>query len=74
LLDFRLTEEQELVFADLEEIITTSVRMVCVQADVHGCFLTHPQDQVVRMECNPYPILLWTVRRWQTLRVCDIMR
>jgi len=22
------------------------------------CFLTHPQDQVTCMECNPYPILL----------------
>jgi len=26
-------------------------------------FLTHPQDQVTCMECNPYPILLLTVRR-----------
>jgi len=52
---------------------TTSVRMVCVQAEGPAstsrlpgrrqlpgvlCFLTHPQDQVTCMECNPYPILL----------------
>jgi len=23
-----------------------------------ACFLTHRQDQVTSMECNPYPILL----------------
>ena len=33
LLDFPMTEEQKHVLADLEHIITTSLPMVCVQAD-----------------------------------------
>jgi len=50
---------------------TTSVRTVCVKQTVQqlhrdyrnvakypACFLTHPQDQVTCMECNPYSILL----------------
>ena len=47
LLDFPMTEEQDQVLTGLEEIITTSVRLVCVQADVHGVHSyssTRPSD------------------------------
>jgi len=42
LLDFPMTEEQEQVLADLEEIITTSVPMVCLQADGPAATLRLP--------------------------------
>ena len=47
LLDFPMTEEQDQVLTGLEEIITTSVRLVCIQADVHGVHShssTRPSD------------------------------